>query len=359
MSDRVCHCQDHRRTARDGRASAGQERCQRWRHGFTLVELLVVIAIIGVLVSLLLPAVQQAREAARRANCKSNIRQLALGVLNFEESQGHLPRSGLSEQFETLTLLHNGQQHSWIVLVLPYIEGGPLYDQFDLSRDVFSQDRNPQAVHVEALLCPSDEALGRFYQDPVFSRNKRFAKGNYAAFVSPVHTDLSLPYPGGLINEDQKLSKVIDGTSNTIFLSEVRTRDHQLDERGAWALAWNATALLSFDMHDLGTGLEGFQNTSYTASPLSEGLTQPPNNTGWNQDVLRRCPEPAEAQLLGMPCAAGAGWISAAPRSQHSGGVNVARLDGSVGFLTDNVDDYVMAYAISINDGQSTSTAAQ
>src|SRR5688572_28173756 len=70
----------------------------RRRKGFTLVELLVVIAIIGVLVALLLPAVQQARVAARRINCASNMRQLALAVLNFEDANRHLPRSGLSEQ---------------------------------------------------------------------------------------------------------------------------------------------------------------------------------------------------------------------------------------------------------------------
>jgi prepilin-type processing-associated H-X9-DG protein len=170
---------------------------------------------------------------------------------------------------------------------------------------------------------------------------------------------LQLSYPGALVSQPQKLGKVVDGTSNTILLAEVRTRDNPLDERGAWALGWNASTLLSFDMHDLGTGLFGTSNTPFTADSRSLGFTQPPNNTNENLDVLRRCPDPAEAQILGMQCGAGIGWISAAPRSQHAGGVNIARLDGSVDFLSDSVDEFVMAYAIAINDGQAVGDTAQ
>jgi prepilin-type N-terminal cleavage/methylation domain-containing protein/prepilin-type processing-associated H-X9-DG protein len=336
--------------------------------GFTLVELLVVIAIIGVLVALLLPAVQQAREAARRINCASNVRQLALAVLNFEDAKKHLPRSGLSEQ-KTLvdssglelpyTSTYEGRQHSWIVLVLPFIEEGALYDQFDLTQTAFAQVREPQATQLQSLLCPSDDARGRIYQDPIFTKNKIFAKGNYAAYVCPVHIDTQLAYPGALVNDDQPLHKVVDGTTRTILLSEVRARDDTFDERGAWALAWNGASILAFDMHELATDQFGSLSTSYTASPDSAGFAQPPNNRGWNLDVLRRCPDPAQAQLLGMQCGAGLGWISSAPRSQHLGGVNIAMLDGSVSFLTDDVDDYVMAYLVSINDGQSVSLAAK
>jgi prepilin-type processing-associated H-X9-DG protein len=144
----------------------------------------------------------------------------------------------------------------------------------------------------------------------------------------------------------------VDGASGTILLAEVRTREEPYDERGAWALGWNAATLLAFDMHDLATDLFGPINTAYNAHPDTLAKTQPPNNTGWNIDILRRCPEPGEAQLTGMPCGANLNYISAAPRSHHIGGVNIGLLDGSVRFLANDVDDYVMAYSVSINDGE-------
>jgi len=321
--------------------------------GFTLVELLVVIAIIGVLVSLLLPAVQAAREAARRMSCQSNIRQLALAVLNYESSRNKLPPMGLSRQAGTRTLLGSGKQLSWVVLLLPYLEQSSVHDAFDLDKDAFKQEREPQEQFLDVLLCPSDESRGRVFQHNIWSKRKQFAKGNYAAYVSPCHTDQSLPYPGALIIGGQPMSKVVDGTSNTIALAEIRSRDNERDPRGAWALAWTATTLLAYDMHHIddpqGAGDIG-RPESFVASPRSEGLGQPPNNNGIVQsDMIVNCPDPAGAQLIGMKCAKES-WKSAAPRSLHVGGVYIARLDGSVGFLEDGIDDYVMVYMIAIND---------
>jgi prepilin-type processing-associated H-X9-DG protein len=208
-------------------------------------------------------------------------------------------------------------------------------------------------------MCPSDAALGRFYADKEFTSGKRFAKGNYAAYASPFHTDLQLLYPGALIAGGQSLSRVIDGTTRTIVFSEVRTLSHVQDERGVWALPWNGASLLAYDGHHNSAAGGGYF-TAYWPQTSLLYQSQRPNFIGPNQDILVSCPEEslAEAQVQGMPCLKWkwklgiTGYISAAPRSNHKGGVNVAYLDGHVGFLPNMVDPLAMAYLIGIRDGK-------
>jgi len=108
--------------------------CQR--HAFTLVELLVVIAIIGTLVGLLLPAVQAAREAARRSQCQNNMKQLGLGVLNFESASRKLPSPGQCDSTGSSSTTYN--IHSIATVILPYIEQTNLYNQFDVTSNPFT-----------------------------------------------------------------------------------------------------------------------------------------------------------------------------------------------------------------------------
>ncbi len=202
---------------------------------------------------------------------------------------------------------------------------------------------------------------------------KTHLKGNYAAYVSPFHVDLQYLYPGALIGTPQALRSIEDGTSTTLLLSEVRTLDHEKDERGAWALAWNGASLLAFDMHPEdwthahdGTGMGDTVTTQnrapYVANPDSLGETQRPNNQGPNFDTTKHCSDSVD--LLAristerhMPCSLHIstigvkGHMSAAPRSLHPGGVNAAYLDGHVTFLVNDVDEFAMAYMVSINDG--------
>lgn len=336
--------------------------------GFTLVELLVAIAIIGVLVSLLLPAVQQAREAARRIQCVNNLKQLMLGALNYEETIGALPRSGIvgrtfreldGEPYEVYDQ-HSGKMFSWVVQVLPYIEQQPLYDQFDLERSVLNQPNEPQARMIDSLLCPSDSGGNRYFSDAARTAGKRFAKGNYAAYVSPMHGDLQLQYPGAFISSGLRLKRVADGVSKTIGLSEVRTVEYEFDERGAWALPWNGATQLSLDMHTYTASERETMLDRYTSYRLYSYQSQVPNFQGGQGDVLINCPDEnlADLQLGGMPCTKHrwplglAGYISSAPRSMHIGGVNAAFLDGRVEFVTDDVHPVLYSYEIGIQDGE-------
>jgi prepilin-type processing-associated H-X9-DG protein len=159
----------------------------------------------------------------------------------------------------------------------------------------------------------------------------------------------------------------------TLIFSEVRTLDLNNDERGAWSLPWTGATLLAFDMHPLGWSANhdgtgkgdeylAANRAAYEASTESLGEAQPPNNQGPNVDTLRGCVEDsthvATAQQLGMPCRQApynpglGGYLSAAPRSLHDGGVNAAFIDGHVTFLTDQIDEFYMAYAVSADDGQ-------
>jgi prepilin-type processing-associated H-X9-DG protein len=332
------------------------------------VELLVVIAIVGILIALLLPAVLSAREAARRVHCTNNIRQLALATIAYEEQHKILPPSGIVESKSAVYTggsieypvfdQRSGKMLSWAVLLLPFIEQQNLYDRFDLSRSILEQPHEPQETFVDTFQCPSDVAYGRYYLDDEFTLGKRFAKGNYAAYVTPFHSDLQLLYPGALIAGGQPLSRVIDGTTKTIVFSEVKTVAHLQDERGVWALPWNAASLLSFDAHH-DRRAAGSYFADYRVWKRVLYQSQVPNFIGANQDILVRCPPEnlANTQLLGMPCGKWVyqlgilGYISAAPRSNHWGGVNVAYLDGHVDFLPNSINPLTMAYLISIRDG--------
>jgi prepilin-type N-terminal cleavage/methylation domain-containing protein len=335
------------------------------RIGFTLVELLVVIAIIGVLVALLLPAVQAAREAARRIQCKNNLKNLALAVLIHENQQGDLPaateaHNWLEREITSVVDVYTGNQLSWIVRILPYLEQQSLYDQFDFDVNVFEQDVDlrPEENQPGILLCPSDGAEGRFYESDRFSEGRRLAKGNYAAYVSPEHGGCMKVFRGSLIHEPQALRKLTDGMSNTVMLSEVRTRDVLVDQRGTWSQAWFGATMLALDVHSRALGGSPCRistpiGTFYSPDPISLMLASSPNLPAgqFNADDMRECTEKANADALGMPCQRDS-WFTVSPRSSHPGGVNAANVDGSVRWIPDEIDVLLLARLVSIDDGE-------
>jgi prepilin-type N-terminal cleavage/methylation domain-containing protein len=345
--------------------------------GFTLVELLVVIAIIGILVALLLPAIQAAREAARRTACQNNLKNLSLAVLTYENQRKGLPPATNApsptsgEVWGSSALLDN--ELSWIVQILPQIEEQALYDRFFPNRPIlplggrpgqdFVNKGNPQEAQPQILICPSDSSKGRSFKETVGTYSAfRFAKGNYAAYVSPVHTVCMRTLPGAMINEIQPLSRISDGTTKTVMLAEIRTRDSEGDPRGVWAASWAGGSILAYDMHTVQPGTTNpevgcgtLRNTPYSPViyPDDDSLTPNFPPQGNNQDYIRKCDEPAASLFDLMSCTLqSATRATAAPRSSHVGGVNATHVDGSGVWISNEIDPYLMGRMISINDAQ-------
>ena len=222
----------------------------RKKNAFTLVELLVVIAIIGVLVALLLPAVQAAREAARRTQCLNNLKQMGLALLNHESAKGHFPR-GRWNIVPGDTSKHNvpdrpadkSNDHSWQVLALSYAEETNIAQQYDLKKAWFGADnRTPVSYPIEVFRCPSVPELERF--DANFTSVAKPAGGDYGCTNgvgkntwSSAQPSLGF-YPGDLdgLNEDSdrvigvltkvlnrppcEIREIADGTSTTVLIAE-------------------------------------------------------------------------------------------------------------------------------------------
>lgn len=321
--------------------------------------MLVVIAILGMLIALLLPAVQSTREAARRVQCGSHLRQLGIAIHAREQARRLLPTTVTSGAVGAWDMFdpRAGTSHSWIVQILPFLEQQSLFDRFDLTRSLFEPPRDggpgPQAERLEILVCPSDGATGGF-NEPSLTFGLTCGRGNYAAWASPYHVDFQHLHPAILgWRERPRFTEVSDGLQATLMASEVRAGRDPGDARGAWAVGWNGASVLAFDMHHIDDGGGPFRHSS-----ISLGHTQRPNiqSPEVNVDVLYACPEPEAAARAGMPCET---WwpfttwhyLSSAPRSRHPGGVQALWGDGRVTFLEDGIDEIVMAYLIAINDG--------
>lgn len=206
------------------------------RNAFTLVELLVVIAIIGILVALLLPAVQSAREAARRTQCINKLKQLSLACLNYETSHKTLPMGAVSSN-----------NVSWNVLLLPYIEENAIYDQVDFREGRFNLGTNNEGERggnlialnrVDGFLCPSmDSDILATHPSATLTDGRETYKSHYFSVSGPIGTipGTSEKYssisktPHGNFGQDgvmavnfgAKIAQITDGTSKTLLLGEI------------------------------------------------------------------------------------------------------------------------------------------
>ena len=199
---------------------------------FTLVELLVVIAIIGILVALLLPAIQAAREAARRTQCSNNLKQHALATHNYHDTHKGLPFGYINGNAPAVPGDQSGL--CWLRATLPYIEQSSLYDQWDYGLG-YAAGVNNTIIRtvIPGHLCPSDS--------PTSTWNAPTPNYNYAVNLGTTTVTRTSPYNGVVYNgapfeynsgRQYRLADIIDGTPTTLMLSEVRQGQVGQDLRG-------------------------------------------------------------------------------------------------------------------------------
>jgi prepilin-type N-terminal cleavage/methylation domain-containing protein len=330
------------RVAWNHRYSSARNRLRRGL-AFTLIELLVVIAIIAVLIALLLPAVQQAREAARRTQCKNNLKQLGIAIHNYADVNGMFPISQLPKGSE-------------LVGMLPYFDQAGLFALINFSGSVATQNINGKildAYVLPGIQCPSESAgplspaglASSSYSfcmgaqqvqatngcnlnsvvaaypapfDPDGDREDPFGRGNVRSDYGDSGTISGVFGRGYFSSYSAKIAHITDGTSNTIAMGEVRfscNKWNWLDGRG-WA--------------------QGDSHWYSTAAPINFPTCK--DSAGYNNG----------------PCTVNAdNWNSQFGfKSRHIGGVHLLLCDGSVRFASQNLDMFTYQKLGDRSDGQ-------
>ena len=218
---------------REGRSWAGYTLSRRAltlsRSAFTIVELLVVITIVGILVALLLPAVQAARGAARRTQCCNNLKQIGLALTNYHDSFGTFPSGYLTGVTPPTSAVparaDTGPGWGWCSLILPYMEQGAVWNALDFSVPI---ERAPSIVTqtIPTLLCPSNELTWQWWPAEVLDINgnptRLICKIAFAPYVGMLGSNDVSPAGDGMFfrNSSIRMQDIIDGTSQTIAVGE-------------------------------------------------------------------------------------------------------------------------------------------
>lgn len=324
----------------------GEPMRQKKRTGFTLVELLVVIAIIGILIALLLPAVQTAREAARRIQCTNNMKQITLAMLTYEDTaQSLMPGnahplplpSGWSRTCGTCPWGSWG----WPAFILPQMEAQAVYDQIDFSKQSYAEvvwdsgsnigpggdvaNKLPSESMPAGFMCPS--AIPGSIMPPQANRRhyKDYGVNGGTGACCPERDNDSVPHDGiAWVNSGTKLGEIADGTSNTFFLLEfAHAANHSWAEAGAGANQF-------VFVHHISQGYVTFAEHGVSASI---------RNVGRVTDAVRTM---SPIWFPNLFVEEGTQINSRGAFSDHPGGLNVSYGDGHVSFISDGID--IVAY---------------
>ncbi len=280
------------------------KRSRKTRSGFTLIELLVVIAIIAILIALLLPAIQQAREAARRTQCKSNLKQLGIALHNYHDVHKSFP-AGVHNHGVNV----NHKSTAWSIAILPQLEQASLYEEIKMDTNDFTIGptfNNPQEKHaLSVFVCPSD--IG----PPINPNRQNMAKSNYPGVAGSTRSATNATQAAAddyysettgifWMNSGCRIADITDGTSNTAMIGERDAADGSANSERHGA-AWFGPVALRFMNGVLGS-------TKGSEAGLQLNSTGNSANAQWNS--------------FG---------------SLHEGGAQFAFADGSVTFIPDSI----------------------
>ncbi|WDI43856.1 DUF1559 domain-containing protein [Bremerella sp. P1] len=304
-----------------------QSFCRSRKSGFTLVELLVVIAIIGILIALLLPAVQQAREAARRMQCSNNLKQMGLACHNYMDiSQGSFPPGSYYK-------LQSGQwdSHGWAVAILPFIEQNALYDQYNFSLNpLAAAHQDIRRTVVDGYICPSFNGASTNTSGSLFSDGALFTyQGIAGVYFNDSTLDQNLPGNAGhgmitsngvfRINGERRAADIVDGLSNTIMIGDYTHSDR--------------------------TGVNsGFPGN---VRVWIAGTTSTVNGALYNLKIIYEDTINSRRDRND-----GIAFNHLPFTSKHPGGANFAAADGSVHFLPETINFDVYRAVATINGGE-------